>query len=239
MKEHLKKKNSFKKLVKSGWIAIFLVAGLVLTSGCISNAPSSEVKALGGSSGQDPASKIGSDSTPPDLLIKQSDVPGLTLGQHNYFGVKKSEPFDEIPKDMVEINTQLSTYPYFNGATPYEGALYLGYRNVGEYSNWADKSGKNVVAREIKLDSKNNITKYFLDYKPYARKKTLERIRCENVRIGEQGRFCEILGSPDIGLAYLEFIKLNSIVTIYVVAEKTDVRSEAMRIANKVNDRLS
>ena len=118
-------------------IICILIVSIVFITGCTSNEQAN--------------SEISSDyqtiqkSDTPDLIIKSSDVSGLSLVDYKFYSVSKSGFYDGESRG---INSK-----------EYTDALPLGNRNVGGCSIWKDESGRGVAVDIHKYDSDSGFNK--------------------------------------------------------------------------------
>ena len=77
-------------------IICILIVSLVFISGCASDEQTSSEIITSSQNNQE------SDTQNPELIIKQSDVPGLSLNGYNFYAVPKSTP--EIGLDDYNID---------------------------------------------------------------------------------------------------------------------------------------
>jgi len=216
-------------LLKKLLLICIVIVGIVFVAGCIG--------------GKKATNSIESQTQPksntqiPDLIIKQSDVPGLTLKEYNFI---------EVPKN---ISFNYTAYSEGVPQVEYKDVLRIGFRNSGQDSKWMDMSGPrglDVVFR--KFDSNDGIEKLFADKQLY----------CENIKAGKiqtdeySNNGC---ASPNIGdksfytyytyrnNRYIEatevlFVRRNYLVIVKVGDLKGESVNESIRIAKIVERRL-
>ena len=97
-------------------IICVLIVSITFISGCTSDEQASSEISTSSQSNQE------SDTQNPELIIEQSDVPDLTLVDYTSFAVPKNTIYvygDEGDQSISYTNT-----------------LQIGYRNIGEKSQW-------------------------------------------------------------------------------------------------------
>ena len=147
-------------------IICILIVSVIFLSGCTTDEQASSDISTSSQSNQE------SDTQNLELIIKQSDVPGLTLSSSEFYAVSKSTP--DIFKDFLDKRGINEANETLKGMIPmgaglllmdsekYTDVLPIGMRNVGQTSSWKDKSGRRVDVYFIKLDSPS-FNKYYIE----------------------------------------------------------------------------
>lgn len=146
--------------MKNSLIICILIVSVIFISGCTGD-------------GQTDA-----DDLSPDLIIKPSDVPGLTLDDGYTFYA-------------VEVNTVFVDGGKFDR---YTDNLSTGYRNVGEKSKWEDQSGRILRVELLKYDSNFGLENIISQMK-YVSDTKAEEIKSDEAEYGVKIEF----GEPNIG----------------------------------------
>ncbi|MCX9025155.1 MAG: hypothetical protein OIN85_03550 [Candidatus Methanoperedens sp.] len=209
-----------------------VIVGIVFVAGCIG-----KEKATNSKTNTESQTRPKSNTQIPDLIIKQSDVPGLTLEEYNFIEVPKNSSFN------------YTAYSWDVPQVEYKDVLRIGFRNSGEDSKWMEMSGPRVLDVVFrKFDSNDGIEKLFADKQLY----------CENIKAGKiqtdeySNNGCD---SPNIGdksfytyytyrnNRYIEatevlFVRRNYLVIVKVGDLKGESVNESIRIAKIVERRL-
>jgi hypothetical protein len=121
------------RFMKNLLLTCILIGSIIFIAGCIG-----DEKTDAGTPASSQITQESDDQTP-DLILKPSDVPGLTLGSYVFRAVQKNALYtsDDSWTDTKE----------------YKDALPIGYRNVGETSSWSDQSGRALTIMLLKYDS--------------------------------------------------------------------------------------
>ena len=146
--------------MKKSLIIFMLVVSVIFISGCTGD-------------GQTDA-----DALSPDLIIKPSDVPGLTLDDGYTF---------------YEVQTD-TTFVDGGKFDRYKENLSVGYRNVGEKSKWEDQSGRVLRVELLKYDSNFGLENIISQMK-YESDTRTEEIKQDEAEYGVKIGF----GDPNIG----------------------------------------
>lgn len=216
--------------MKKSLIICILIVSVIFISGCTSDEQASSEISMSSQSNQK------SDTQNPELIIKQSDVPGLTLDQnYDLYAVQKN-----------------TIYVYGNESdrVRYANTLRIGYRNVGEESQWKDQSGRQVKVELSKYDSNSGLIELISNTKDVWGTTSKEELKVAEDEHGVKFDF----GDPNIGDysiyrsvtdlntdtqgTLLYFIYKNNYVYIVVSDEKDKSFNEAIRIAKIVKSRL-
>ena len=212
------------------WLIIcILIISIVFISGCTSDEQANSEISTSSQSNQE------SDSQNPELIIKQSDVPGLTLEKYNFAAVPKNTAY---------------TLNYQGDGKSYTDTLELGYRNVGEYSTWQDQSGRSVQVTLMKCDSNMGFVEYMNSFKMYdnASKEQLKSmeetsggtIDFGNPNIGDNSYYISGIDiNTGIESTIVIIIHKNNFVTVAVTDEKGEGYNKAIRIAKLVISKLN
>ncbi|WP_406656636.1 hypothetical protein V7O62_12355 [Methanolobus sp. ZRKC2] len=219
-------------------LMIFILIACLLFSGCVS----SEDEGISEASF---SSETDSESYPaPDLIIKPSDVPGLTLDDYFFYAAPKSDIY---------------TYNSSRGSK-YTDALPLVTRNVGEKSYWIDKSGRAVSVEIEKFDSDEGLEFMFKRgyewieiFKTAMEEQDVQLQGAEydtdTCNIGTNGFYSCSSPSEESDISYANLSDIshtdlifmtsnNELVTVNVMDEKGKDLDEAIRIAKIIEDRL-
>ncbi|GFO96361.1 hypothetical protein ig2599ANME_0549 [groundwater metagenome] len=220
--------NSMKKLVLIG----ILIAGIVFISGC-----------TGGERATDSKTTIDSQTNPKsevqqisELIIKQSDVPGLTLEDFSFLAVPKSSE-TSYDGNAKFVPFSYETVRYQN----YKDSLPIGTRKVGESSNYVDNAGRQIEVKYEKYDSTSNFSMVGNPYSPSVLKSSKERgaiIDYGDPKIGDFSVWIEGERDPNVHVTSLVYTYKTYIVSLRVVDDKDKSRNEALRIAELIKDRL-
>ena len=249
--------RSIKKLL----LTCILIMSIIFIAGCIGEEKTNTETPASSQISQE------SDDQTPDLILKPSDVPGLTLRQYHFLAVPKStEPiFSKWP--YYEINETnffvIFILPYvheMNGLSiEYQTAIPLGMRNYGQYSEWGDESGRRIEVHLVKFDS-TSVSEYFIkawdeaaeyinqhpnieDRDSWLRGDSLDHMvnNKVDVTIGDYCYYYPSLdrqNNPDVEKIDLVLTHKNYHVTISIIDEKDKSKKEAIRIAKIIKSRL-
>ena len=246
--------------MKKSLLICILIVSVIFISGCTSDEQTSSDISTSSQSNQK------SDTQNPELIIKQSDVPGLTLSSYEFYAVPKSTPdiFKDFldKRDINEANETLKMMLARLGAglvlmdsEKYTDVLPIGMRNVGQESSWKDKSGRRVDVYFIKLDSPSFNKCYVesmdalideINQNPQLHLKS-SFIGTEDVNNMVHlsiGDYCYYIPKQDpdnldIQQTNLVFCYKNNWVWMSVIDETDESINEAIRIAKKVKNRLN
>ena len=211
-------------------IICILIVSVIFISGCTSDEQASSDILTSSQSNQESATQS------PELIIKQSDVPGLTLNQnYDLYAVQKN-----------------TVYVYGNesGRIKYTDTLRMGYRNVGENSRWGDHSGRGVNVELFKYDSNSGLMEIIFKIKD-----SYDTVSKEELKVAEEEKGIKfVFGDPNIGdysyyvsttdintdikATSITLIYKNNLVFMSVIGEKDKSFNEAIRIAKLVKSRL-
>lgn len=218
------------RLMKKLLLTCILIMSIIFIAGCIG-----EEKTDIGTTASSQISPEYEDQTP-DLILKPSDVPGLTCDRYSFLAIPKNTPHE---------------YGDRSESIEYEDILPIGYRNVGEHSSWMDQLGRRVTVSLHKLDSSpsefieaytNNKDQFEKDREEYYLKLT-ETNGCDydwgDPYIGDWSNY---LGTTNqntlIQEISLQFIHKNNWVEVSVIDEEGKSKKEAIRIAKIIKSRL-
>jgi len=237
-------------------IICILMVSILFISGCTSDEQASSDISTSSQSNQE------SDTQNPELIIKQSDVPGLTLAGYHYFAVPKSTPdysIDYLNIDEVNETNLLQIFwlPVTGkmNSQNYNNVLPLGTRNIGQYSIWRDESGREVEVELIKFDSSNSFHKYYAEawdvLVDYANQNpqsfsdssmiSLDDINNKvDLSIGDYSFYNSKQNQYNADIQETSLVMLigNNYVTIMVKDEASESVNKAIRIAKKIESRL-
>ncbi|MCD4807185.1 MAG: hypothetical protein K8R13_06380 [Methanococcoides sp.] len=208
-------------------IICILIVSVIFISGCTSDEQASYDFSTGSQSNQE------SDSQNPELIVKQNDVPELTLEDYDFYAV---------PKNTVYTVGQ-------GGLKTYTDTLELGYRKVGEQSTWQDQSGRSVQVTLMKYDSNTGLMQFWetatrFDTMSKEELKSMEETSGSNIDFGHLniGDNSYYISSIDINTGIestvIFIIHKNNFATVSVIDEKDKSYSKALRIAKLVKSRL-
>ena len=199
--------------MKKSWAIFILIISIVLISGCTSEEKTNSETSVDSQSNQK------SDTQTPDLIIKPSDVPGLTLTHYHFKAVPKN-----ISYNYDDNKTDSSSQPY-------KDDLPLGTRNVGEGSSWRDKFGHDLNYIIYKYDSDSGFEEYH---------NKLETNFNDFCSVGNYCGYRDTIqkNQPDISTAVVVFTYNNNLVILYIVDEKDKSLKEAIKIAKIIESRL-
>jgi len=224
----LKMKYPKRVLTKKLLVICILIISIIFITGCIDD---EKMETGTTTSSQD---NHESDTQTTDSILKQGDVPGLTLSSCTLFAV---------PKNAVDLNDRIKYYA---------DTLPIGYKNVGEDSRWIDQSG-----REIRVELDKNVANQSTLDKYGVNQSTFEEFKDTILRPYKEmyeSSFDYEEGDPYIGdysfyYAYTDknteiqttviysVYNYNSI-WVYAVDDKDKSKKEAIRIAKIVVSRL-
>lgn len=238
-------------------IICFLIIGIVLISGCTSEEKTNSETSIDSQN---------SDIQNPELIIKQSDVPGLTLSSYKFYAVPKSTPdigvdyfHDFYGTDEVNEITWRSylTLPFYilEESEEYDDVLPIGTRNVGQSSDWRGESRRRVNVALLKFDSSKPFHNYyaeawdvFIDYayqnpsQEYLGYNWSSINKKVDLSIGD---YCYYISkqnkyNADVQETRLVMLYEDNFVIIVVSGETGDSENEndAIRIAKKIKSRL-
>jgi len=243
--------------MKKSLIICILIIGIVFISGCTSDEQASSEILTSSQSNQK------SDTQNPELIIKQSDVPGLTLVVYNFYSVPKSTPdigidylnIDEVNETNLVPILMLPSLVLMN-SQKYDNVLPIGTRNVGQFSTWKDESGREVDVSLIKFDSSNSFHNYYAEawdvLVDYANQNPQELsgssgwISMDDINNKVDlsiGDYCYYISkqnqyNADVQETGLVMLYKNNYVRITVKGETGDSENDAIRIAKKIKSRL-
>lgn len=205
-------------------LLLFVIMGIVFVAGCIGGEKATDTKT---STDAQTNQKTVADTS--DLIIQQSDVPGLTMSSFNYIAFPKSSSLIEIDQNI------LITSGMQREMKIYEDTLPLGTRNVGQQSNWKDNFGRIVMVRLIKFDTNPKFNQDILKSRiNNCANKGYQNIG--DISLCTSGSPSD---SPDVVITSLIFTYKNYFIFLYVKDEKEKSESEALRIAKIVKGRLN
>lgn len=174
-----------------------------------------------------------SDTQTTDLILKPSDVPGLTLDPDYRFWA--------VPKNTLFI------YDNTVDRQGYRDTLPIGYRNVGERFTWRDQSGREVEIILTRYDSDPNskLIELFTDLEDnfeegfLAGRKQQPNIDYEwgDPRIGDYSwHYTSTDQSTGIQTTIIWLLHSDNYMMIVVTDEEG--KKEAIRIAKIIKSRL-
>ena len=217
------------RLMKKLLLTCILIVSIMFIAGCIG-----EEKTDAGTPASSQISQESDDQTP-DLILKPSDVPGFTLGNH---------VIRAVPKNALYVWDNATTTRKEYGDTPPP----IGYRIVGEDSDWQDQTGRKVEVEWTKYDSAPNrviesltnttardnygevIAEHFPDGFDYD---------WGDPHIGDCSWYhASTDQSTDIQTTSIVFVYNNNHVIMGVTDEKGKSVKEAIRIAKVIKSRL-
>ena len=237
-------------------IICILIVSVIFISGCTSEEITNSETSIDSQNNQQ------SDTQNPELIIRQSDVPGLSLNGYNFYAVPKSTPeigLDDYNIDEVnETNLMLILWMPGRGLSnsqEYDNVLPVGTRNVGQSSTWKDESGREVKVTLAKFDSSKSFHNYYaeawdflVDYANQNPKKfsdsgpiTMDDINNKvDLSIGDYCYYTSKQNqyNPDVQETSLIMLYENNYVLITVKDEVGESENNAIRIAKKIKNRL-
>ena len=243
-------------------LIIFLIVSVIFISGCTSEKITNSETSIDSQNNQQ------SDTQNPELIIRQSDVPGLSLNGYNFYAVPKSTPeigLDDYNIDEVnETNVMLILMIPGMGlpgmgpdklGQEYDNVLPIGTRNVGQSSTWKDESGREVKVILRKFDSSKSFHNYYaeawdflVDYANQNPQKlsdggwiTMDYINNKvDLNIGDYSYYISKQNqyNPDVQETSLMMLYENNCVSISVKGEVGESENDAIRIAKKIKSRL-
>ena len=129
-----------------------------------------------------------------------------------------------------------------DGTTEYTDTLRLGHRNVGENSQWSDKSGKQVTISVVKYDSDPNsslIESFTKDKEIWEEISEESLYSISDPHIGDHSYYSSYISpDADVQAIQLKFIHGNTYVFVTVTDEKGISEKTAIRIAKIIESRL-
>lgn len=147
-----------------------IFAGIVFVAGCIGGEKATN-------------SKTSIDSQTPDLIIKKSDVPGLSLRDFKFISIPQSISYNYTSQQQGSVVETRDT------------KVPVGNRNVGKVSTWIDHQTRREVGVVVKnFDVDSNFKEFFDSL----------RIRCDKTMKAGGWKNSETVldfgcGSPNIG----------------------------------------
>ena len=221
--------QSMKKLL----LYCILIVGIVFIAGCIGEEKTDADTPASHQNNQE------SDDQTTDSILRPSDVPGLTLDPNCRFWA--------VPKNTLYVSNDESNRETYGANLP------IGYRNVGENSQWMDQSGRCVGITLSKYDSSPST---LIRYITYLKGLSKEEYIQDSIGLwGEHGPGIDVdLGDPHIGdcsvywkyndtntdiqSTRIMFVYNNNYVVVFVKGEKDKTKEEAIRIAKIIINRL-
>jgi hypothetical protein len=221
--------QSMKKLL----LYCILIVGIVFIAGCIGEEKTDADTPASHQNNQE------SDDQTTDSILRPSDVPGLTLDPNCRFWA--------VPKNTLYVSNDESNRETYGANLP------IGYRNVGENSQWMDQSGRCVGITLSKYDSSPST---LIRYITYLKGLSKEEYIQDSIGLwGEHGPGIDVdLGDPHIGdcsvywkyndtntdiqSTRIMFVYNNNDVVVFVKGEKDKTKEEAIRIAKIIINRL-
>jgi len=211
------------RFTKKILLTCILIVGIIFIAGCIS-----EEKTDAGTPASSQISQESGDQAS-DLILKPSDVPGLTLEDYSLIAVSKSS-----------IHTFKNES--YNKEYAYKDVLPLGTRNVGQYSTWVDESGRAIFVRLDKYDSDVPIKDFKVDftYTTEGIQKSKEMgIDMGDPHIGDCSFYWTTTDlNTDIQTTGVVFVYSTNHVGVQVTDEEGKSKKEAIRIAKIIKTRL-
>jgi hypothetical protein len=211
-------------------VICIIIVSVILISGCTGGDKSIDSNAL-----NDAQTNQKLDTKASDLLIKPSDVPGLTLKNFGFIAVPKSSSY--IYSNSSSGDIEMSSY---------QDTLPIGTRNVGQSSIWLDNSGRMLQIESHKYDSNANFQFDYIQVcgilteqnKNYS---DVMDFGCGNPSIGDNSYYqygIDKKNKPDVAITQLVFTYRNNIVEIRNTDEKEKSVNEAIRIAKIIKSTL-
>jgi len=235
-------------------IICILIVSVIFISGCTNDEQTySEIST-------DSQNNQQSDTQNPELIIKQSDVPKLTLMGYSYLAVPKSTPFYGIDylKDYINLNEinkstaqVILSFPMgsLQSQQHYDNVLPIGTKNSGQTSIWNDESGREVRVYLHKFNSSNSYYKYYaeaMDVLVDDANKNPQEPNSDyyknkvDLSIGDYCYYTseQNQNNADIEETFLVLLYKNNAVQISVEDETGESVNEAIRIAKLIEGRL-
>lgn len=236
-------------------IICILIVSVIFISGCTSEEITNSETSIDSQNNQQ------SDTQNPELIIKQSDVPGLILNRYNFYAVPKSTPeiglddynIDEVNETNIMLILMIPVMGLSN-SQEYDNVLPIGTRNVGQSSTWKDESGREVKIVLTKFDSSKSFHNYYaeawdfiVDYANQNPQKfssgfiTMDDINNKvDLSIGDYCYYTSKQNqyNPDVQETSLIMLYENNYVLITVKDEVGESENNAIRIAKKIKNRL-
>ena len=208
-------------------LTCILILGIIFIAGCIGEEKTDTETPTSHQINQE------SDTQTTDSILKPSDVPGLTLDP-NY-------EFLAVPKNTLFVQGNETNLK------KYKDALPIGYRNVGEDSQWKDQSGREVRVGLARYDSEpSTLIEYCANAADYYEKELGEgRLSIEydwdwgDPHIGDYS-FYRTTTDHNTGIqrTLLSFVYNNNYAGVDVTDEEGKSKKEAIRIAKIIKSRL-
>lgn len=164
----------------------------------------------------------------PDLIVKTSDFPTMTLEDCHFMAASNSESFNIL---RGQNYTRRS----------YTDVLPTDTRNVGESSTWSDKSGHKVMVDVYKSDLDSDFEEDWKEYKKHYSDMAapIDQVKYDTLSIGTDCFYTTVASDTNSEITCLDFISPeNILIHITVVGENDKTLDEAIRIAKIVEDRL-
>lgn len=270
MKAHLNgnegKKRSLGSLVKTGGFILLILAGIILSAGCIGQKKIIETNSSTANATQEPTSVQTQSavetsrpvknqnpvSTPaktpaiqsysadlPGLLIEPGDVPELHLKSYGYYGILKYENYN-INDDYESLKHK------------YKYSLPKDNRNVGQEFFWTDDAEENSFLITIdEFDTDEGIEEFIVNQldgcDEALRSGNIEgrannaNIECGTANVGDISSY--LYGTPTWlsgrEVIVLKYAKGNNLIRAVFMYEEGTGYNEAIRIAGLIEERLS
>ncbi|MDW7731522.1 MAG: hypothetical protein SCH66_03715 [Methanolobus sp.] len=156
----------------------------------------------------------------PDLVIKPSDVPGLSFDYHSFYAFSISDSF-EFPAEPIM----------------YTDTLPQDTRKVGEAAVWDDETGHTMGYSIMMYDSDLGLEFNFYDRKRYYEEQGVEHRTCN---IGKDCYYMYSLESDNQAAVSLVALSSNDnvVLSVAIIDEKDKSEDEAIRIAKIIEGRL-
>jgi hypothetical protein len=220
--------------MKKRLLMCIIFVGIVFVAGCIGGE-----KATNSKTSIDSQTNQKSDTQTPDLIIKQSDVPGLALWDFNFISVPKSSSYNYTSQQQGSVVETRDT------------KVPVGNRNVGQVSTWIDHQTRREVGVVVKNFDTDSGFKEFFDSLLIRCDETIKAgkwknsenvldVGCGSPNIGDNSfdNYIISIDAPDFKTVGLDFSQRNYFVQITVVDKKEKSLDEAIRIAKIIKSRL-
>ncbi|MCZ7382478.1 MAG: hypothetical protein O8C64_13025 [Candidatus Methanoperedens sp.] len=201
-----------------------IFVGIVFVTGCIGEKATNSNTSI--------------DSQTPDLIVKQSDVPGLGLWDFKFISIPKSSSYNYTAQQQGNVEeTRDKKVP-------------VGNRYVGQVSTWIDHQTQREVGVVVKNFDADSGFKEFFDSLLIRCDETTKAGKwknSENVLDAGCGspfgnnsfdNYIIYQDAPDMKTVGLDFSQRNYFVQITVVDKKEKSLDEAIRIAKIIKSRL-
>jgi hypothetical protein len=220
--------------MKKCLLMCIIFVGIVFVADCIGGE-----KATNSKTSMDSQASQKSDTQTPNLIIKQSDVPGLALWDFKFISVPKSSSYNYTAQQQGSLEVTKDT------------KIPVGNRYVGQVSTWIDHQTQREVGVVVKNFDVDSGFKEFFDNLSTRCDETIKSgkwknsenildVGCGSANIGDNSfyNYKILRDAPYVKTVGLDFSYRNHFVQIVVVEENGRSLDEAMRIAKIIKSRL-